>query len=129
MTKSTFEEIFDKLENIPLKKKVMAVDKVAGQVNEIVFKLHQLKFRYWMDYQTAIHEGEWWTEKEITKKEAKALFDDFLVVYRFAFGKEFDNYSRMSREQVFENWKAHMKWFYKRNKKFSDKLLSQDKKK
>lgn len=123
MTKTTFEQIFEKIESKPLEKRIKAVAIVTEQMDKILLNLHQLRLRYWLDYQTATHKEKFWTEKEITKKEAKALFDDFLVLHEEANGEKFDNYQRMYREQTFVKWQIVMRGFFVKNKKFSDKLL------
>lgn len=125
MNKTTFEQIFEKIESKPLKKRIKAVAIVTEQMDEVLLTLHKLGLRYWMDYQTATHKEKFWTEKEITKKEAKVLFDDFLVLYENADGEKFDNYQRMYREQSFVKWKMTMRGFFEKNKKFSDKEYSE----
>lgn len=123
MTKTTFEQIFDAIDSKPLQKRIKAIAIVSEQMDKIVLNLHQLGLRYWLDYQTATHKEKFWTEKEITKKEAKILFDDFLVLHEKANGEKFDNYQRMYREQTFVKWQIVMRGFFVKNKKFSDKLL------
>ena len=124
MTKTTFEQIFEKIESKPLKARIKALEFVSEQMDKVVSNLHQLRLRYWLDYQTATHKEKFWTEKEITKKEAKVLFDDFLVLYEKANGEKFDNYQRMYREGSFKKWQMVMRGFFEKNKKFSDKEYS-----
>ena len=121
---TTFEKIFEKIESKPLKKRIEAVGVVTDQLDKILLELHQLRLRYWLDYQTATHKAKYWTENEITKKDAKVLFDDFLVLHENAKGEKFDNYQRMYREQTFVKWQMVMRGFFEKNKKFSDKEYS-----
>lgn len=87
-------------------------DKAIELSEKSLMLKHQLKlsiFREMLVAEYGKKYGEMWTEK-IDKKQAKKLFDEFIVMYQNAFGKPYNNYERRTREYHFQNWKAMMMW-------------------
>jgi len=84
------------------------------QKTKQITNVHQLKFSIFINHLTDTHDNEYWIDK-IDKKEAKKLFDQFLILHQNAY-EPFDNYDRKTREEHFENFKAFMIWHYRKNK-------------
>jgi hypothetical protein len=82
--------------------KAIALDLLKHQ------QLYKLKFMIFRKNLALSHYNQWWIEKEVTKKEANKIFDEFLELYEKSYGKKFNNYSRMNRSIVFECFRGFM---------------------
>jgi len=102
MTKTFFELIFHKIEERPYEQQTELLLSVEDYLTQQIENINKLIYSFWMEHQAKIHKGEWWTEKEVTKKEAKELFDIFLKLYQKAFGSRFEDYSKLRREYHFK---------------------------
>ncbi len=109
-----FENAFKAINNQTDEGKSQSVDLLINYLDVQKQNLYKLKLSLWLEKQAKEHKGEWWTEKEITKPEANNLFSEFLKLYEDAYGKKYDDYSPFRKSYHFENWKAFMKWSFRR---------------
>jgi len=91
------------------------IDKVIKLTIESLKLKHQLKFSLYREHMVKIHDNKHWADK-MPKNEARELFTEFLTLYQNAYGKKFDNFQFTTWTNHFENWKAFMKWDYKKIK-------------
>jgi|GEM_PF-3835345 hypothetical protein len=114
MTNSFFESAFAIIEKQDDKGKIKSVDYLIEYLSIQTQNLYKLKLSIWLEKQAKTYQGEWWTEKEITKQQANALFSEFLELYENAHGEKYDNFNPFHKAYHFENWKAFMKWSFRR---------------
>ncbi|MCV0393691.1 MAG: hypothetical protein K5790_10455 [Nitrosopumilus sp.] len=81
--------------------------------------MHKMKFMIFRQQLALTHDNEWWTE-DIPKPEAMKIFDEFLVMYKKAFGKSYNDYSPLRKSFHFENWKCFMKWDFRNIRKIEN---------
>lgn len=92
-----------------------SLDKIIALREQQIQNYHKLKLSLWMEHQCRNHVGHMWCDK-ITGTERQGLFNDFLVLYKNGHGEPFDGYERRTRSYHLENFKAHMMWYYRKNK-------------
>lgn len=100
----------DLLESIDVSKydeTIKILDQVLVLRKEQIVLIHKLKYQTWVSKQSAIHNHKFWVER-IDTKEAHKLFDEFLQIFREAFGKEWNRYSPLQRTYQFQDWIGFM---------------------
>jgi len=113
MTLENLEKMKSAIESGKYQETLDKIDALIEVEKKQVRKLHQLKLSL-VEHQLALsHDNEHWADK-MNPEKARKLFQEYLVLYESAFGKQFDDYNPKTKSYHFENWKARMMWNHRK---------------